>query len=144
MTLFGLQKRKVFRRVGATIVKRMGFELVLASFAVFVLRGVSATCGLQQVFPDLNFIPKPDNLVFPCESTKNIYLQTKRYDPMSILITRAQINQVSLLGCTPKFNNNFDLPLSECRLRMHTSPKAGRTLQLGQDHTKKRALRSLN
>lgn len=91
--------------------------MFLVSLALLGFKSVTANCGLQQVFPELNYIPKPDNLQFPCESTKNIYLQTKRYDPKSILITRAQIDQNVVYACIPRLKRGVPFSLAKITLK---------------------------
>lgn len=111
--------------------------IFLVGLALWGFKTASASCDLQKVFPQLNYVPKSDNMVFPCESTKNIYLQTKRYDPKSILITRAQIDQVKTWGNVKSLKNFFlNLFFSvERSLCLHPSLETWSAVQFGKNDT---------
>lgn len=76
-----------------------------------------ADCGTQKVFPKLNFHPSPTNLQFPCESTKRIYLSTKRYIPKNFILTRAQIHQNVVYACAPRLKNGVPFTLAKITLK---------------------------
>lgn len=96
----------------------MKWLLVLpAALLLLVVGDVAANCGLQQVFPDLNYLPNPSNLQFPCESTKNIYLSTKRFIPRNVIITRAQIHQNVLYACLPRLKSGVPFSVGKITLK---------------------------
>lgn len=78
---------------------------------------VEASCGDQQVFPELNFHPNPNYLSFPCDSTRRIYLSTKRYIPKNFLLTRAQIHQNVVYACAPRLKQGVPFSLAKMTLK---------------------------
>lgn len=90
--------------------------IILITLAWYA-RTSNASCGDQQVFPELNFHPSPTNLQFPCESTKRIYLSTKRYIPKNFILTRAQIHQNVVYACAPRLKNGVPFTLAKITLK---------------------------
>lgn len=95
----------------------MSSLIFLLSSLFLISHQVLGDCELQKVFPDLNFLPNPSNLKFPCESTKNIYLSTKRYIPKHVILTRAQIHQNNLYACLPRLKTGVPFSLGRIPLK---------------------------
>lgn len=91
-------------------------HIFLISIALYA-RTCYASCGDQQVFPELNFHPSPTNLQFPCDSTKRIYISTKRYIPKNFILTRAQIHQNVVYACAPRLKHGVPFTLAKITLK---------------------------
>lgn len=92
-------------------------KLILFITLAWYARISDASCTSQKVFPELNFFPSPTNLQFPCDSTKRIYLSTKRYIPKNFILTRAQIHQNVVYACAPRLKNGIPFTLAKLTLK---------------------------
>jgi hypothetical protein len=88
---------------------------IFAFLAVFVT-GINSDCN-KNFIPDLSYKLSGTNLAFPCEATKNIYLQTGRYVPKNVIGTRIQIFKDDAIVALPRFKHGVPFTLAKFSLK---------------------------
>lgn len=90
--------------------------LIIASL-VSTLEG-SSSCDLsQQILQDLTFRVSGSHLEWPCTSTKNIYVQSGRYIPKNIIVTRAQIYRDEAFVTLPRLKSGTPFTLGKVSMK---------------------------
>lgn len=76
----------------------------------------SERCGCNS-HNDLKHFITGHDVKFPCQSTKNIYLSTGRYEPKNIIATRVQIGRDEAYVALPRLKSAVPFTLSKINLR---------------------------
>lgn len=87
---------------------------------LLLLTFVSAqpACDLsQQILADLSFQVSGSNLQWPCQSTKNIYIQSNRFVPKNVIVTRAQIYRDEAFVTLPRLKPGVPFTLGKISMR---------------------------
>lgn len=71
----------------------------------------------SQILRDLTFQLSGSSLNWPCESTKNIYLQSERYIPRNVIMTRAQIYRDEAFVTLPRLKPGVPFTLGKISMR---------------------------
>lgn len=71
----------------------------------------------KNLIPELTFQLGGNNLQWPCESTKNIYVQSGRYVPRNVIITRVQIQKDIAYVALPRYKHGVPITLGKVQLR---------------------------
>ncbi|XP_046808856.1 major royal jelly protein 1 isoform X2 [Lucilia cuprina] len=66
---------------------------------------------------DLTFQLSGSSLLWPCESTKNIYVQSGRYVPRNVIVTRAQLLRDSAYVALPRYKQGVPFTLGKVNLK---------------------------
>lgn len=77
---------------------------------------VQSSCG-KNLIPELTFQLGGNNLQWPCESTKNIYVQSGRYVPRNVIVTRVQIQKDIAYVALPRYKQGVPITLGKVQLR---------------------------
>lgn len=92
----------------------MWFPKILPLLLIII--GIHCDCS-KNLIPDLSYKLSGTDLAFPCEATKNIYLQTGRYVPKNVIATRIQIfNDVAIVAL-PRFKHGVPFTLAKFSLK---------------------------
>ncbi|KAL5291600.1 Y-g family protein [Megaselia abdita] len=75
-----------------------------------------SSCG-KNLIPELTFQLGGNNLQWPCESTKNIYVQSGRYVPRNVIVTRVQIQKDIAYVALPRYKQGVPITLGKVHLR---------------------------
>lgn len=79
---------------------------------------LDGACDLsQQILQDLTFQLGGSSLEWPCASTKNIYVQSGRYIPKNVIMTRAQINRDEAYVTLPRLKAGVPFTLGKISMR---------------------------
>lgn len=79
---------------------------------------LDGACNLSlQILRDLTFQLSGSNLNWPCQSTKNIYLQSDRYIPRNVIMTRAQIHRDEAFVTLPRLKPGVPFTLGKISMR---------------------------
>ncbi|XP_067642800.1 major royal jelly protein 1 [Eurosta solidaginis] len=65
----------------------------------------------------LTFQLSGNNLLWPCESTKNIYVQSGRYVPRNVIVTRAQLLRDDAFVALPRYKQGVPFTLGRVQLK---------------------------
>ncbi|XP_036337059.1 major royal jelly protein 1 [Rhagoletis pomonella] len=65
----------------------------------------------------LTFQLSGNNLRWPCESTKNIYVQSGRYVPRNVIVTRAQLQRDDAFVALPRYKQGVPFTLGRVQLK---------------------------
>lgn len=88
---------------------------LIVSLSLFsVISLVSATCDQHL---DLTFQLSGSSLEWPCQSTKNIYIQSGRYIPKNVIMTRAQIYRDEGIVAIPRLKSGVPFTLGKMSLK---------------------------
>lgn len=88
--------------------------LIIASFVSYL----EGSCDLsQQILQDLTFRLSGAHLEWPCTSTKNIYVQSGRYIPKNIIVTRAQIYRDEAFVTLPRLKSGAPFTLGKVSMK---------------------------
>lgn len=88
--------------------------LLLATF----VSHLDGACDLsQQILQDLTFQLSGAHLEWPCTSTKNIYVQSGRYIPKNVIMTRAQIYRDEAFVTLPRLKSGTPFTLGKISMR---------------------------
>lgn len=71
----------------------------------------------KNLIPELSFQLGGNNLQWPCESTKNIYVQSGRYVPRNVIVTRVQIQKDIAYVALPRYKQGVPITLGKVHLR---------------------------
>jgi len=66
---------------------------------------------------ELTFQLSGSNLHWPCDSTKNIYVQSGRYVPRNVIVTRAQLQRDSAFVALPRYKQGVPFTLGKVNLK---------------------------
>lgn len=66
---------------------------------------------------ELTFQLSGNSLLWPCESTKNIYVQSGRYVPRNVIVTRAQLQRDSAFVALPRYKQGVPFTLGKVNLK---------------------------
>lgn len=66
---------------------------------------------------ELTFQLSGANLHWPCDSTKNIYVQSGRYVPRNVIVTRAQLQRDSAFVALPRYKQGVPFTLGKVNLK---------------------------
>lgn len=95
------------------LVQIVKFLLLLSSVTL-----LDAACDLStQLLTDLTFQLSGSSLVWPCQSTKNIYVQSGRYTPRNVIMTRSQIHRDEAFVTLPRLKPGVPFTLGKVSLR---------------------------
>jgi hypothetical protein len=79
---------------------------------------LEGTCDLSlQILKDLTFQLSGSSLKWPCQSTKNIYVQSGRYIPRNVIMTRAQIHRDEAFVTLPRLKPGVPFTLGKISMR---------------------------
>lgn len=88
--------------------------LVFASIA----SQLDGACDLSlQILHDLTFQLSGSSLEWPCASTKNIYVQSGRYTPKNVIITRSQIYRDEAYVTLPRLKSGVPFTLGKISMK---------------------------
>lgn len=90
------------------------YSVVLVAACVII--GAYAQCN-RNLIPDLSFKLSGNQLVFPCESTKNIYTTSGRYVPQNVIATRIQIYKDNAIVALPRYKHGVPFTLGKFSLK---------------------------
>lgn len=65
----------------------------------------------------LTFQLSGNNLQWPCESTKSIYVQSGRYVPRNVIVTRAQLRRDDAFVALPRYKQGVPFTLGRVQLK---------------------------
>ncbi|XP_049315050.1 major royal jelly protein 1 [Bactrocera dorsalis] len=65
----------------------------------------------------LTFQLSGNNLHWPCESTKSIYVQSGRYVPRNVIVTRAQLRRDDVFVALPRYKQGVPFTLGRVQLK---------------------------
>jgi hypothetical protein len=91
------------------------FKLALL-LNLFVIVSVRGQCN-RNLLNDLTFHLSGSSFEWPDVSTKNIYIQTGRYIPKSVLITRTQIYRDEAFVAIPRLKAGVPITLGKVSLK---------------------------
>lgn len=87
--------------------------LILSSLFFIIIKG---DC-INSQYSDYIFNLNGHNINWPCQSTKNIYLQTKLYIPKNVVATRAQVQKNIAYIIMTRFRNGIPITLGQAKLK---------------------------
>ena len=85
--------------------------------ATFATQLDGACDSSQQILQDLTFQLSGSQLEWPCASTKNIYVQSGRYIPKNIIMTRAQIYRDEAFVTLPRLKSGTPFTLGKISMK---------------------------
>lgn len=89
----------------------------LLVFATLVSQ-LEGACDLShQILQDLTFQLSGSSLEWPCTSTKNIYVQSGRYTPKNVIMTRSQIYRDEAFVTMPRLKAGVPFTLGKISMR---------------------------
>lgn len=95
------------------LVEIVKFLLLLSSVTL-----LDAACDISsQQLNDLTFQLSGSSLEWPCQSTKNIYVQSGRYLPKNVIITRSQIYRDEAFVTLPRLKPGVPFTLGKISMR---------------------------
>lgn len=87
-------------------------------FSFLISSHVEAACDLStQILNDLTFQLSGSNLEWPCQSTKNIYVQSGRFIPRNVIVTRAQIYRDEAFVTLPRLKSGVPFTLGKVSMK---------------------------
>lgn len=89
----------------------------LLIFATLVSRLDGACDSSSQILQDLTFQLSGSSLDWPCQSTKNIYVQSGRYTPKNVIMTRAQIYRDEAYVTLPRLKPGVPFTLGKISMK---------------------------
>lgn len=66
---------------------------------------------------ELTFQLSGSSLLWPCDSTKNIYVQSGRYVPRNVIVTRAQLLRDTAFVALPRYKQGVPFTLGKVNLK---------------------------
>lgn len=91
-------------------------NLILVAF--LIASQAEAACDLStQILNDLTFQLSGSNLEWPCQSTKNIYVQSGRFLPKNVIATRAQIYRDEAFVTLPRLKAGVPFTLGKVSMK---------------------------
>lgn len=79
---------------------------------------LDGACDLShQILQDLTFQLGGQSLEWPCTSTKNIYVQSGRYIPRNVIMTRSQIYRDEAFVTLPRLKSGVPFTLGKISMR---------------------------
>lgn len=102
------------------VVNRSNMLLRLASllvFAALVVRLEGACDTSLQILQDLTFQLGGSSLEWPCKSTRNIYVQSGRYIPRNVIMTRSQIYRDEAYVTLPRLKAGVPFTLGKISMK---------------------------
>lgn len=94
----------------------MSLKLMMALLLLSLVNHCAADCD-DSIVSELTFRLGGNNLEWPCQATKNIYLTSGRYTPKNIIATRSQIYRDSAFVAMPRYRNGVPFTLGKVDLR---------------------------
>lgn len=91
-------------------------KLVLLLLAAVAVSDITAFCN-RNLLQDLTFQLSGNSLEWPDSSTKNIYIQTGRYVPKSVIMTRTQIHRDEAFVVMPRLKSGVPMTLGKVSLK---------------------------
>uniref|UniRef100_A0A1A9X0D6 Bee-milk protein n=1 Tax=Glossina brevipalpis TaxID=37001 RepID=A0A1A9X0D6_9MUSC len=70
----------------------------------------------KSLLKELTFELSGSSLLWPCESTKNIYIQSGHYVPRNVIITRAQLQRDLVYVALPRYKHGVPFTLGKIHL----------------------------
>lgn len=70
-----------------------------------------------QILQDLTFQLSGSSLEWPCASTKNIYIQSGRYIPKNVIVTRSQIHRDEAYVTLPRLKTGVPFTLGKISMK---------------------------
>lgn len=70
----------------------------------------------KSLLKELIFELSGSSLLWPCESTKHIYIQSGRYVPRNVIITRAQLQRDMMYVALPRYKHGVPFTLGKIQL----------------------------
>jgi hypothetical protein len=89
----------------------------LLIFTTLVSRLDAACDQSTQILQDLTFQLSGSSLEWPCQSTKNIYVQSGRYTPKNVIMTRAQIYRDEAYVTLPRLKPGVPFTLGKISMK---------------------------
>jgi hypothetical protein len=83
--------------------------------AAFAVSSALAVCDVA--VPDLSYKISGTNMVFPCDSTKGIYISSGRYVPKNVIGTRMQIYKDEAFIALPRYRHGVPFTLAKFSLK---------------------------
>lgn len=90
------------------------YNIIIIATLLFV--GVHASCDIN-VIDGLTYKVCGRNMLFPCDSTKNIYTSTGRYVPKNIVATKMQIVKDEAIVAFPRYKHGVPFTLGRFCLK---------------------------
>lgn len=91
---------------------------LLRCACVLALAAVAAVSGSCDVsVPDLSYKLSGTNMVFPCDSTKGIYISSGRYIPRNVIATRMQIYKDEAIVALPRYKHGVPFTLAKFSMK---------------------------
>jgi hypothetical protein len=101
-----------------TVSRTMLVQVIKLLLVLSAVPFLDASCDLStQILQDLSFQLSGSNLVWPCQSTKNIFTQSGRYKPRNVIITRSQIYRDEAYVTLPRLKPGVPFTLGKISLR---------------------------
>ncbi|CAH0564436.1 unnamed protein product [Brassicogethes aeneus] len=91
------------------------YPVLLLASVLFV--GSNAQCCNKNLIPDLSFKVSGSLMTFPCDSTKNIYINAGRYVPQNVIATRMQIYKENAIVALPRYKHGVPFTLARFSLK---------------------------
>lgn len=91
--------------------------LLIFSLAISQLDAAGCTDLSTQILNDLSFQLSGSNLDWPCQSTKNIYVQSNRFIPKNVIVTRSQIYRDEAFVTLPRLKPGVPFTLGKISMR---------------------------
>lgn len=95
---------------------KMSLKLMVVLLLLSLVNRIAADCD-NSIVPELTFRLGGNNLEWPCQATKNIYMTSGRYTPKNIIATRSQIYRDSAFIAMPRYRNGVPFTLGKVDLR---------------------------
>lgn len=99
---------------------KIALVLVLISCAPLLLcragEQVASKCD-KNPLSELTFELSGNSLYWPCDSTKNIYVQSGRYVPRNVIVTRAQLQRDTAFVAMPRYKQGVPFTLGKVNLK---------------------------
>jgi Major royal jelly protein len=89
----------------------------LLIFTTLISRLDGACDSSSQILQDLTFQLSGSSLEWPCQSTKNIYVQSSRYIPKNVIMTRAQIYRDEAYVTLPRLKPGVPFTLGKISMK---------------------------
>lgn len=74
-------------------------------------------CDKKSPLSELTFQLSGSSLLWPCDSTKNIYVQSGRYVPRNVIVTRAQLQRDTAYVALPRYKQGVPFTLGKVNLK---------------------------
>lgn len=91
--------------------------MALRLIAIATMLVASAQAGCDCLIPDLSYKLNGLNMIFPCDSTKSIYISSGRYVPKNVIATRMQIYKDEAIIALPRYKHGVPFTLAKFCLK---------------------------